>query len=439
MTRPGIRTLAAGLSVLAVLALVAAVALLGPAAEPRRDAALGIARLVLNPTTAPESSAAVNFTAPPTARYSLEIRGPGGHAAEVDARADPLSATRRRWSATFEDLDPGTEYRYRIRSHAETTAHRPSDEGDWHRFTTADPESAELDVWWFADVQKGFDDVWPALVSAAVEASPDASLSVHSGDLVDLPAEDAQWDAWFSGLGAAASERIVAPVPGNHEGRGDPSFTAFRSNFSLPDNGVTDETSHTFDYQGVRFVGLDGNRALEEQAVWLDQVLAEDPQPWTVVTIHQPVYSTAMDRSEPLVRGVIGPVLQEHDVDLVLHGHDHGHARGYDDEDRTDTPGVTSGPVYVVANSGPKHYAQQPDGDNTWTRRGATPVARYAGVTTYHTISVRGCRLEFAAVIGAKGPGATTDLPVGAVLDRFFIDRCGAEKAVTNGPVGDDA
>lgn len=142
---------------------------------------------------------------------------------------------------------PGTEYRYRIRSHAETTAHDPSGTGSWHRFTTADPESPDLDFLWFADVQKGLDRSWPALVRAAVDASPDARLSVHSGDLVELPAEDSQWDAWFSGLGAAASGRIVAPVPGNHEGHGDPNFTAFRSNFSLPDNGATDETSYTFD------------------------------------------------------------------------------------------------------------------------------------------------------------------------------------------------
>lgn len=437
MPRPGVRTLVAAL---AVLALIVSVLVAVTGSEFRRDAALGVTRLVLNPTAASDTSVAVTFSAPPVARYSLEVEGPGGHAERIDAHADALSSTGRRWSTVLDGLRPGTEYRYRIlveeaSGQGGSTREQP-EHGDWHSFTTATAGAADLDFLWFADVQEGLDDAWPELVRDAADAVPDAALSVHTGDLVDLPAEDSEWDAWFAGLGAAASSQLVVPVPGNHDGHGDPTFRAFRSNFTLPQDGPAEETSYVVDYQGVRFVGLDGNRRLQEQADWLDDVLVEDPQPWTVVLLHQPVYSTAMDRSEPLVRGILGPVLQDHDVDLVLHGHDHGYARGYDEDDGTDTPGVTSGPVYVIANAGTKDYAQQPDGNNTWTRRGGVPVVRHGQVTTFQSISVRGCRLEFAAVIGSKRPDATTDLRVGEVLDRFTIDRCSGEKTVTNGEAG---
>ncbi|MGP6169848.1 hypothetical protein ACTU6V_01415 [Microbacterium sp. A204] len=64
-------------------------------------------------------------------------------------------------------------------------------------------------------------------------------------------------------------------------------------------------------------------------------------------------------------------------------GHDHTYARGYVNTDATETPGITSGPVYVVSNSGAKHYDLETDAKNVWTNNGATQVLRGAGVTKY--------------------------------------------------------
>jgi acid phosphatase type 7 len=43
---------------------------------------------------------------------------------------------------------------------------------------------------------------------------------------------------------------------------------------------------------------LNGNERLEEQARWLDRVLAENPRTWTIAAIHQPVYSTGKWRDK---------------------------------------------------------------------------------------------------------------------------------------------
>ncbi len=54
--------------------------------------------------------------------------------------------------------------------------------------------------------------------------------------------------------------------------------------------------------------------------------------------------------------------------------------------DATETPGLTTGPVYVVSNSGAKHYDLETPEKNVWTNNGATQVLRGQGVTTYQVI-----------------------------------------------------
>lgn len=412
-----------------------------PEAQVFSDAELDVRRLVINPTAAPDTSVAVNFSAPPAAGYDIELEHPDGTVDAIPTEQDGFYLIKHTWHAELTGLRPDTAYRYRVVRDdldEESSAGPDSGAGDWHSFTTAAAGAADFDFLYFGDAQEGLRDAWPPVVDAGFEAVPEARLSIHAGDMVNWAPIQMEWDDWFAGLGENAADRLVMPVPGNHETYGDSRMRYFRMNFALPDNGATDETSYYYDYQGVRFVGLDGNRDLEAQAAWLDEVLTDNPHDWTVVTMHQPIFSSAVGRDEPEARAAIGPVLQEHDVDLVLQGHDHTYARGYVDEDATETPGVTSGPVYVISNAGPKHYQQQPIDDNTWTQNGATQVVRHGQVSTYQRIAIRGCELEYTSVIGAKGSNPTTDLGVGEVLDQFSIDRCGEDKLVTDGPIADD-
>ncbi|MBB5126091.1 hypothetical protein [Streptomyces griseoloalbus] len=56
--------------------------------------------------------------------------------------------------------------------------------------------------------------------------------------------------------------------------------------------------------------------------------------------------------------------------------------------DATSTPGLTTGPVYTVAVSGPKHYELAPEDDNGRTRDGATQVVRAGHTSTVHGMPV---------------------------------------------------
>ena len=58
------------------------------------------------------------------------------------------------------------------------------------------------------------------------------------------------------------------------------------------------------------------------QAQWLDTVLAENPNRWTLVTHHHPIYSGSEGRDNPEMRDAWQPIYDKHHVDLVLAGHE---------------------------------------------------------------------------------------------------------------------
>jgi 3',5'-cyclic AMP phosphodiesterase CpdA len=111
------------------------------------------------------------------------------------------------------------------------------------------------------------------------------------------------------------------------------------------------------DYQGVRFVMLNGNEKLEEQAKWLEGILARNPQFWTIVAIHQPFYSTAKGRNNLRLRELFIPIFDKYSVDLVLQGHDHTYGRTYKLKNGARVGDNEKGTVYVVSVSGPKVYS----------------------------------------------------------------------------------
>jgi PAS domain-containing protein len=143
----------------------------------------------------------------------------------------------------------------------------------------------------------------------------------------------------------------------------------WRPQFAFPLQNAPEgleETCYYIDYQDVRFVALDSNQKLEEQIPWLRKILTNNPNRWTILTFHHPVFSPARDRDNKELRELWKPILDEFKVDLVLNGHDHSYSRtgalpegvklvnvpeGYQ---QAYDPNI--GTVYVVSVSGPKMY-----------------------------------------------------------------------------------
>jgi hypothetical protein len=63
------------------------------------------------------------------------------------------------------------------------------------------------------------------------------------------------------------------------------------------------------------------------QAAWLDADLAANTLPWTIVYGHKPPFSSGEHGNDGGFQTYFVPVLEKHQVPLVLNGHDHDYER----------------------------------------------------------------------------------------------------------------
>lgn len=295
-------------------------------------------------------------------------------AKNVDATSVALKSdlnTSHYHSVEFRDLVPGTKYAYRVGDGVNWS--------EWFHFSTARIEHEAFSFIYFGDAQNDIRTLWSRVIREAYSDAPKAKFLLHAGDLVNTAQSEAQWGEWF-GAGAWLNATIPnVPVVGNHEmHKVDEQRRQvthhWRPQFTLPLQGPEglEETCYTFEYQNTRFVILNSNMKIQEQAKWLDEVLTQNTKPWVVCSFHHPIFSTAKDRDNAALRAAWKPILDKHRVDLVLQGHDHSYGRtGLDTpadvpETTGNVPtGVTHrdghhGTVYVVSVSGPKMYNVTP-------------------------------------------------------------------------------
>lgn len=358
------------------------------------------------------------------------VAQPVGGGTQVRAAARRKAATsvrdsgsaRPAYTATLTGLEPGTRYRYRVVNNGGSA-------GDYH-FTTA---TAEPEPWTFltlGDTQVANADRPAAIVKAAVKRFPSANLVLHAGDVVNHPWVHQEWVDLMAALAPVRTSRNVVASIGNHEQcilvRDCRSGNAegFRTYFSSPSNGVSDQrpTWYRFDRQGVRFVVLDSfGSDLAAQARFLDAQLEDNPNRWSVVMLHAGPFASRADRTNSAVFSTVLPVIEKHDVDLVLSGHDHVFSSGHrGDPDST---------VFATSVSGPKYYEiSRAD----WDRRGATRARWAERISTYQVVDVAEDTLRFRSIVASKGSGATPSIAYGAALDDVTITKdADGDKSVT--------
>jgi 3',5'-cyclic AMP phosphodiesterase CpdA len=350
----------------------------------------------------------------------LAVAGDNGYAMQTTAhpaRTELLEADlgpAHYHSVTFTDLQPETLYAYRVGDGVNWS--------EFFHFRTASREPKPFSFLYFGDAQNGIKTHWSRVFREGFREAPRAAFVVHAGDLVDRGHSDAQWGEWFGGPAWVNATVPVVPTPGNHEywvlredGRQRNALSIhWRPQFTLPQNGPPgmEEVCYYFDYQGTRIISLDSQREPEPQAIWLRQVLAQNPQRWTVVTFHHPIFAPRTP-DNAVRRKLWKDVFDEFKVDLVLTGHDHTYARTGDVGGRpmeTNLPegyqqayDPAIGTVYVVSVSGPKLFG------------GATrDFARRAGkgMQLFQVITIDGDELRFSALTAT-----------GALYDEFILKK----------------
>jgi len=174
----------------------------------------------------------------------------------------------------------------------------------------------------------------------------------------------------FSAEEILGTEYDNPPLDDRRRDNGEPRVSDhWRPQFAFPVQDVPEgmeETVYYIDYQGTRIISLDSTLDHKAQVPWLRRVLEDNPNRWTILTFHHPVFSPAKDRDNARLRAVWKPIFDEFRVDLVLNGHDHTYART---GEIVGGPGVRNvptgyqqaydpeiGTVYVVSVSGPKMY-----------------------------------------------------------------------------------
>ncbi len=321
------------------------------------------------------------------ASSDLPAKATSTHGRTVKATAGGKTAHFH--SAHLVDLDPNTVYAYRVGVEGHWS--------EWFQFKTIDRQALGFNFLYLGDAQNDMRSLWARTIRQAHTQHPQASFVLHLGDMVDHADNPGEWGEWFEAGGWIMASVPQVLVAGNHEYVRDPSSQDgtrlseyWRHTFTLPLNGPPGlgETAYYFDYKNVRFIVLDSRDMLisedhsQRQADWLEKLLANNPQKWTIVSHHHPIYSSRGNRKGYSIAEYLQPLYDKYKVDLVLQGHHHSFARGRAFEEVGQAE--HQGPVYYVSNSGPKMYDTNFAG---WIERTAI------NVQLYHNVEVAGDRL----------------------------------------------
>nr|MBI1232663.1 metallophosphoesterase [Cytophagales bacterium] len=319
------------------------------------------------------------------------------------ARIKEAEVTAHFHSVAFTDLIPDTVYAYRV-GDGETWS-------EWFQFRTASDNKADkFSFLYVGDAQNYILELWARLIREGYRKAPEAKFIIHAGDLINHAHREQEWHEWFTAGGFIHSMLPSVPTPGNHEYRSIPEIygensprqlsAQWRHQFTLPENGPEglEETVYYMDYQDVRLISLNSNVEHQKQAEWVEKVLADNPQKWTILTYHHPLFSASDGRDNTELRELWKPIFDKYNVDLALQGHDHSYARGRVSPEDNVLDGVNmrdkTGTVYVVSVSGGKMYGLNP---NRWTDLEAEQDRAAENTQLFQVITVNGNKLHFEA------------------------------------------
>lgn len=218
-----------------------------------------------------------------------------------------------------------------------------------HTFRTAPlPGSADAEVVFavVGDTRDGYD-TWTAVATQIATHAPD--LVLFTGDAVTIGQLQFEWESFFDSAAELMATTPVISAHGNHE----INAINFYSLFAMPG----DEENFGLRYGPAHIVVLndspvDSGALAGRSADLLDEEMtASADAPWKFVMHHRSMWSASNHGSDETLRGHWGPIIDRHQVDMVLSGHDHNYERSKPmlGDAVAETP--DRGTVYVVSGS----------------------------------------------------------------------------------------
>ncbi len=226
------------------------------------------------------------------------------------------SGEKQMWS-TIAGLEPDTVYCYTLQAGATPLSERIG-------FRTAPAADSKRPIRFlaFGDSGGGGSDQF-ALLEQMSKVPFD--IMIHTGDIAyDSGTRGEFEDNVFSVYSDLFRHLGFFPSAGNHDYK-TMQGAPFRDVFNLP--GDSGEKWYSYDYGPIHFVALDTESDYGAQMKWLDKDLAATKQPWKILYMHKPPYSSGEHGSDMALRKGLEPLLAKYGVQLVLAGHDHDYER----------------------------------------------------------------------------------------------------------------
>ena len=173
---------------------------------------------------------------------------------------------------------------------------------------------------------------WNRTLEIATEQNPDLNFVISAGDQVNKTGQ-AKEEEYAGYLNPASLASLpVATTIGNHDSL-NPDYMYHFNNPNTTEYGATQAGGdYYYSYGSGLFIVLNTNNynvAEHEKAI--EEAIAAYPDAqWRIVTIHQDIYGSGLDHSDTdgmILRTQLTPIFDEHDIDVVLQGHDHTYSR----------------------------------------------------------------------------------------------------------------
>lgn len=268
-------------------------------------------------------------------------------------------------------LSPDTSYVYRVCEKAVDVA-TPE-----NNLTTHNSGSDSFTFAHVSDSQAG--SVEFGRIMGAI--SDRADFVIHTGDVVQHAQYEYEWSEMLDSNYQNVAGMPIMAIAGNHETSYNNATYETVKHFN---NNIPAQSStalgyyYSFVYGNVKFImlntnDLEGNKLKSEQYDWLISELVNNTSKWTVVAMHNPMYSVGKYGADETrnaialaLREQLGSVFAEYGVDLVLEAHDHAVSRTYPiDENGMPTAEnieVIDGVEYIVDPDGVIYIMNGPAG-----------------------------------------------------------------------------
>ncbi len=198
-------------------------------------------------------------------------------------------------------------------------------------FTTAD-DSETLSFIHVSDTMGDSDadfDIFGNILNCAEYIYPDSDFVLHTGNYIDNNKDLNQWQRLLDGISENLLSSYLVPVAGSND-----TTDTIKQNFAIGSLlGESEKIGvyYSFDYNIAHVVVLDSNcinsdgTLKEEQLEWFRKDMNKNQQKWTIVAIHDPVYTNgdmATRETQAKYMKQMTALMEEYNVDIVLSGSD---------------------------------------------------------------------------------------------------------------------